>query len=149
MAGLQDFMEGYEPEPTEFENFEGKFHCVIDNLKIDRENRSGTCAVFTYKVLGPTHVNRLVWDNCYLSHDNPKAVKAGQGKIHRVAEALGIATNSQEDAYIGEEVLCTFKINGKYMNVDKVEKWKGESEATPTPESSAPAADDDEEETEW
>jgi len=71
------------------------------------------------------------------------------GKIHRVAEALGISVNSQEDAYIGEEVLATFKINGKYMNVDKVEKWEGESKATPTPDPSAPVADDDEEETEW
>ena len=148
MAGLQDFMDGYKPEPTEFESFEGKFHCVIDNLKIDRENKAGTCAVFTYKVIGPNHANRLVWDNCYLSHDNPKAVKAGQGKIHRVAEALGIATNSKEEAYIGEEVLCTFKINGKYQNVDKVERWEGASETTPAPVATE-SANVTEEVTEW
>jgi hypothetical protein len=136
MADLNEFMDGFVPENDgDFDKFEGRFHCVIDGLKIESEDGS-TRASFTFKVKGPTRVGRLAWANCYLSHKNPKAVAAGKGTIHKIATAIGVPTTSGKDAYIGEELYATFKLSddGKYQNLTKAEPYE------PEPEASVPAA---------
>ena len=125
---LNEFMGGFEPPPEEdFSPIpEGKYITVVDNVAIEQNDKKQSFAKVTYKVEGPTHANRLVWDNCWLTHSNPKANVVGKSRLHKLATTIGIdATNSSCEDYIGKRVEATIAIdayNPKYNRIKGVAK---------------------------
>lgn len=125
MADFNDFMDGWEPQDDgEFKALpEGKYTCVIDKVDFEKKE-NGTAAVFVLKVLGPTHAGRLVFQNLWVTHKNPKAKNAGLGQIAKIAKAIGIPHTSGKDKYIGEKADFTLTVdpdNDKFNRIKKVE----------------------------
>lgn len=148
---LKEFMSGFEPPKEEDYSPvpEGKYEAVVDSVKIEnrdvinKENnqtKSASLAKVCFKIVGPTHANRLIWDNCWLTHPNPKANTTGKSKMHKLANCIGISpTNSSQEDYCGKKCQITVTINGKYNNVDRYEALL---ESPPVAEPS-PVEDDD------
>ena len=120
---LNEFMGGFEPPPEEdFSPIpEGKYITVIDNVSIEKNDKKQSFAKVAYKVEGPTHANRLVWDNYWLTHSNPKANVVGKSKLHKLATTIGIdATNSSCEDYIGKRVEATITIDAKNPKYNRI-----------------------------
>lgn len=145
MADFNDFMDGFEPQDDgDFKALpEGKYTCVIDKVDFEKKE-NGTAAVFVLKVLGPSHAGRLVFQNLWVMHKNPKAKIAGLATIAKIAKAIGIPHTSSKDKYIGEKADFTLTVdqnNDKFNNIKKVEPASGAVAAPPSPAKPAQAAD--------
>lgn len=130
---LNQFLSGYTPEENKSYDPipEGEYGAIVDAIEI-KDDGKGSYAKVTYKIIGPTHANRLVWDRCFLTHSNPKANEVGKGKLHRLATCIGIppATSSKDD-YIGCKVTIALEISGEFNNVKRIAKYEGAQTAAP------------------
>lgn len=147
---IKDFMQGFIPEERDgdYEPIpEGEYNAVVDSLKIENTD-NGSMAKVCYKIKGPTHANRLVFDNCWLTHKNPKANQVGKSKLHKLATVLGLnPETSGKDDYPGLPVNIVLNIEGKYNNVKTVKKH--EAAETPAPVASTVNVASDEGGGEW
>ena len=133
MQDINDFLKGFTPKSEdEFTPLpEGDYDAIVDSVKIESKE-NGSFAALCYKVTGPTQANRLVWDNCWLTHKNPKANEVGRGKLYKLATICGLDPNTvSKDDYIAKKVTITVTIrDGKYNDVKRVSKQEA---STPAP----------------
>lgn len=151
---LNEFMTGYEPPvQEEFKPIpEGKYPAYIDGVKVKTNDNKHSYASITFKLFGDSHSGRLVWDNCWLTHSNPKANNVGKSKLYKLAKAAGIAPTSPEDAYIGKKVNIVLTVDGDKNNLKYVEAYEEQASApepTPPPPSVESADMAEEAEGEW
>jgi len=155
MQDINEFMNGYVPEQRDdSEGFkpipEGEYHAKIDSVKLDNKG-NGHYVDVTYKIIGPTHANRLVWDMCCLTYANPKANSMGKDKLYRMATACGLppATASKDD-YPGRDVIVVIQIDPKDATKNRIKTVKPYVAASAAPKPvakpvSAPSVDGEEE----
>jgi hypothetical protein len=152
MQDINDFMNGYVPEERpENEGFkpipEGEYHAKIDSVKMQDKGK-GWFADVTFKIVGPTHANRLVWDMCCLTYENPKANQMGKDKLYRLSTACGLTpATATKDDYPGRDVIVVLTIDGDNNRVKTVKPYVAAASA-PKPVAkpvSAPSVDGEEE----
>lgn len=155
---LNEFMSGFEPPKNDDYSAlpEGVYDAVIDSIKIEQKDctnketgktSNASFAKVCYKIEGPTSAGRLVWDNAWLTHPNPKANMVGKSKLHKLSQVIGIAPASTQDEYIGKRCQITLTVrDGKYNDVKSIQA----AEEKVVSESVQPPADETEEEpSEW
>jgi len=136
MQDINEFMSGYEPTGNdgEFKALpEGEYTAKVDGVKIEDKGK-GAYASVCFKITGPNHAGRLVWDNCWLTYANPKANEVGKNKLHRLATVCGLnpATASKDD-YPGRDVTVVLTVrDDKNNDVKYVKKHEAVESQTTT-----------------
>lgn len=142
MQDINDFLKGYTP-PEGDGDFtvlpEGEYQAVIDSMPI-KSGDTGSYVNVCFKIAGPKHVGRLVWDKCFLTHANPKANNVGRSKLYKMATMIGIDPGAAgADDYIGKKVNIELTIrDGKYNDVKRVSKHEA-SDPAPVAKVAAPS----------
>lgn len=87
----------------------GMYDAIIDNVELkDTKSGTGQYIAVTYKILGPTFGNRLVFSNINIHNQNEDAQRIGLAMLGSVMKAGGLTVLNSPQALVG--IQCKIKI---------------------------------------
>ena len=123
---------------------DGWYQAEIESAEL-KDTRAGTGKYINvrYRIQGPTHENRVVFDIMNINNPNPKAEEIGRQSMGDLMRAIGRNRISDTDQMIGGQ--CEIKLKTQpakdgYDARNKVAGWKASGAAMPkaTPSDGAP-----------
>lgn len=126
----------------------GEYVVTVDASEVKKSKAGANYLVYTYKVLGPTHENRLLWDNLNLWHPNDKPRDIARGTLRKIAHACGVQSVDDSRQLLGKKMRITVDVrpgNGDYGPSNTVKKYAavdGASQSAPQPQGQQQASND-------
>lgn len=93
--------QGFTPLPTDI-----AFHFEIGEADLVETTKGGTMLKLRCNVLGPSHINRVVFANLNIQNANAQAEAIAASQLKMVCEALGIAKLEDTDELLGGQFLA-------------------------------------------
>lgn len=98
----------------------GDYECNIEDMVLKQtSNGAGEYLETKLRVLGPTHINRVVYDRIIISHSNPKAEEIGLQRLNALMRACGLSGANDTDQFMRKMVIAQLKVgtpSEKYPN---------------------------------
>jgi hypothetical protein len=122
MGNLKEFeIDWNKVEETSFVPLaDGTYAAKVIASEIKKTKAGDKMAVLTFEVLGK-YQGRRIFENYMLTHTNPKAVSAGQGKLKNLAKCLELNYDDIDDTseYHGKPVGVKLKTESSEQYGDK------------------------------
>lgn len=141
-AEYDDFEGGgsFEPVP------EGEYEMMCEEAE-DKETKSGgTMIKAKFRILGPTHANRVIFTNFNIVNKSEKAQEIGRRQISTWARAVGLPNASDTDQLLNRPFIGVVDIepgDEKYGPQNRIQGFKpkgGGAAPTPKPTPAKPAS---------
>ena len=119
---LSQFYEGFRAEsadsPQEFENVpDGKYHVTIEKLELTESRTSHSPMLkWTFRIIAPRFLNRLLWRNSVINHNTLKHLKADLHVCGLDLRNLSDLPNRLE-SLLDTKLEITKKTSGDYENI--------------------------------
>lgn len=137
----QDDSTDFNPLP------DGWYEAEVEDAELKTSSSGDYTAVnVTFRIIGPTHAGRLVWNWFNYDSDTPepqrsesmaKALRIGRAELHRLSRAVGINGDLEDtDDLLNKPLMIKLKVDAKGDKND-VKGYKPASGSRPSPGPSA------------
>lgn len=133
---FDDFSSDYEPIPK------GEYEMMMEEAEEKETASRGLMIKAKFRVLGPTHANRVIYNNYNVVNSNPKAEEISKRQLSTLCRAVGKPNAQDTDELLNLPFIGVVSIEpgrGEYGPQNRIDGYKSKSGNAPAAQKTSPA----------